>query len=71
MMGIFDIQEMEVLGRHLIKTYSEFAYDPRNFKLGLATDGFNQFGTMSTNYSIWPVILFPYNFPPWMAMQQT
>ena len=51
--------------------YPEFASDPRNVRLGLATDGFNPFGTMSVNYSIWPVILFPYNFPPWMAMKKT
>ena len=29
-----------------------FALDPQNFHLGLATDGFNPFGTLSTNYSI-------------------
>lgn len=51
--------------------YPEFASDPRNVRLGLATDGFNPFGTMSSSYSIWPVILFPYNLPPWMAMKQT
>ncbi|KAL1209251.1 hypothetical protein V5N11_033111 [Cardamine amara subsp. amara] len=51
--------------------YPEFASDPRNVRLGLATDGFNPFGTMSSSYSIWPVILFPYNFPPWMSMKQT
>ena len=37
----------------------------------MATDGFNPFGTMSSSYSIWPVMLFPYNFPPWMSMKQT
>ncbi|XP_010424636.1 PREDICTED: uncharacterized protein LOC104709773 [Camelina sativa] len=51
--------------------YPEFASDPRNVRLGLATDGFNPFGTMSNSYSIWPVILFPYNLPPWMSMKQT
>ena len=49
----------------------EFAQEPRNVRLGLATDGFNPFGTMSTKYSIWPVLLVPYNFPPWMCMKQT
>ncbi|CAA7061732.1 unnamed protein product [Microthlaspi erraticum] len=51
--------------------YPEFASDPRNVRLGLVTDGFNPFGTMSSSHSIWPVILFPYNFPPWMSMKQT
>ena len=30
-------------------------------RLGLATNGFNQFGTMSNNYSMWHVILMSYN----------
>lgn len=51
--------------------FPEFPAEPRNVRLGLANDGFNPFGTMSTNYSVWPVFLFPYNFPPWMAMKQT
>ncbi|CAA7027471.1 unnamed protein product [Microthlaspi erraticum] len=48
-----------------------FASEPRNVRLGLATDGFNPYGSMSTKYSIWPVLLFPYNLPPWMAMKQS
>jgi len=51
--------------------FPEFATDPRNIRLGLATDGFNLFGSMSTNYSVWHVLLFPYNLPPWMSMKQT
>ncbi|KAL3358884.1 hypothetical protein AABB24_015793 [Solanum stoloniferum] len=47
------------------KNHTWFAQEPRNIRLGLATDGFNPFGNMSTNYSMWPVILFPYNLPPW------
>ncbi|XP_019238267.1 PREDICTED: uncharacterized protein LOC109218359 [Nicotiana attenuata] len=45
--------------------------DPRNVRLGLASDGFNPFGAMETNYSIWPVVLIPYNRPPWECMKQT
>ncbi|XP_075076271.1 uncharacterized protein LOC142162942 [Nicotiana tabacum] len=52
-------------------THSEFASDSRNVRLGLASDGFNPFGTMSTTYSIWPVFLIPYNLPPWMCMKHT
>lgn len=51
--------------------FPEFASDSRNVRLGLATDGFNLFGSMSTNYSVWPMLLFPYNFPPWMSMKHT
>ncbi|XP_019228167.1 PREDICTED: uncharacterized protein LOC109209365 [Nicotiana attenuata] len=50
--------------------YPEFAGDPRNVRLGLASDGFNPFGTMRTVHSTWPVILIPYNLPPWMCMKQ-
>ncbi|XP_060182233.1 uncharacterized protein LOC132611890 [Lycium barbarum] len=50
--------------------YPEFAGDPRNVRLGLASDGFNPFGTMRTIHSTWPVILMPYNLPPWMCMKQ-
>ena len=51
-------------------TFPDFASDPRNVRLGLASDGFNPFGNMSTNYSIWPVILIPYNLPPWLCVKQ-
>ncbi|KAL5538432.1 hypothetical protein UlMin_042939 [Ulmus minor] len=44
--------------------YPEFASDSRNVRLGLASDGFNPFGNMSTQYSIWHVIVMPYNLPP-------
>ncbi|XP_070042013.1 uncharacterized protein LOC107772820 [Nicotiana tabacum] len=51
--------------------YPSFASDPRNIRLGLASDGFNPFGSMSNAYSMWPVILIPYNLPPWLCMKQS
>ncbi|XP_016476614.2 uncharacterized protein LOC107798160 [Nicotiana tabacum] len=53
------------------RTHSGFASDPRNVRLGLASDGFSLFGTMTTTYSIWPVFLIPYNLPPWMCIKHT
>ena len=47
-----------------------FSQDPRNVRQGLATDGFNPFGTMSISYSMWPVVLVPYNMPPWRCMKE-
>ncbi|XP_039142871.1 uncharacterized protein LOC120280181 isoform X2 [Dioscorea cayenensis subsp. rotundata] len=47
-----------------------FSSDRRNVRLGLATDGFNPFGTMSVSYSTWSIILTVYNLPPWMCMKQ-
>lgn len=57
--------------KHFDLTHTWFASDPRNVRLALASDGFNPFGMMSTNYSIWPVILIPYNTPPWVCMKHT
>ncbi|GKD10576.1 uncharacterized protein Tco_1190261, partial [Tanacetum coccineum] len=48
-----------------------FAKEPRNVRLGLAADGFNPFGMLSQNYSMWPVILTTYNTPPWVCMKET
>jgi len=53
------------------RKYELFAKDARNIILGLATDGFNPFGKMSASYSMWPVFLIPYNFPPWGCMEQS
>uniref|UniRef100_M1CWK3 TNP2, partial n=1 Tax=Solanum tuberosum TaxID=4113 RepID=M1CWK3_SOLTU len=53
------------------RIHSGFSSDPRNIRLGLASDGFNPFGTMSSTYSTWPVFLIPYNLPPWMCMKHT
>ncbi|CAN1161920.1 hypothetical protein LINPERHAP2_LOCUS24198 [Linum perenne] len=57
--------------KHFDLLYPEFASEPRNVRLGLASDGFNPFGTMSTNHSTWPILLFPYNTAPWNCMKQT
>jgi len=49
--------------------YTNFSGDPRNVRLGLASDGFNPFRTMSVSHSIWPVVLINYNLPPWMSIK--
>ncbi|KAL5562930.1 hypothetical protein UlMin_032677 [Ulmus minor] len=51
------------------RKHPEFADDVRNVRLGLATDGFNPFNNMSISYSMWPVVLTMYNFPPWLCMK--
>ncbi|XP_039134114.1 uncharacterized protein LOC120271498 isoform X2 [Dioscorea cayenensis subsp. rotundata] len=50
--------------------HMSFSSERRNVRLGLATDGFNPFGTMSVSHSTWPIILTVYNLPPWMCMKQ-
>lgn len=47
-----------------------FGAESRNIRLALATDGFNPFGNMSVSHSTWPVVLIPYNPPPWLCMKQ-
>ncbi|XP_019434448.1 PREDICTED: uncharacterized protein LOC109341097 [Lupinus angustifolius] len=53
------------------KMYPDFALDSRNIRLALATDDFNPFGTLSSKNSIWPVMLYAYNYSPWYCMKQT
>lgn len=47
--------------------HPEFAKEVR---LGLATDGLNPFSNLSTNQSVWPVILVPYNLPASLCMRK-
>ncbi|KAH7844180.1 hypothetical protein Vadar_025211 [Vaccinium darrowii] len=51
------------------RQYPEFARDAQNVRLGLASDGFNLFGNMRNSYSMEPVIVVPYNLPPWKCMK--
>ncbi|XP_039119156.1 uncharacterized protein LOC120255387 [Dioscorea cayenensis subsp. rotundata] len=51
--------------------YPDFASDPRNVRLDLSSDGFNPFKLLSTSYSTWPIVLIPYNLPPWIGMKQS
>ena len=54
---------MVVSGKASIKN-TKNAADPKNIRLGLALDGFNPFGHQSATYSMWPVLVIPYNMPP-------
>ncbi|VVA40571.1 PREDICTED: transposon [Prunus dulcis] len=48
----------------------DFSSEVRNVRLGLSSDGFSPFRTMGIPHSTWPIILMPYNLPPWMSMKQ-
>ncbi|WMV09010.1 hypothetical protein MTR67_002395 [Solanum verrucosum] len=50
--------------------HPSFAVDPRNVRLGLASDGFQPFRNSKTSHSIWHVVLIPYNLPHWLCMKQ-
>jgi hypothetical protein len=47
----------------------DFAADPRNVRIGLATDGFTPFGQMASSCSCWPIFVIPYNLPPSLCMK--
>ncbi|XP_059316727.1 uncharacterized protein LOC132067483 isoform X3 [Lycium ferocissimum] len=49
--------------------HPDFSRDPRNVRLGLSSDGFNPFRTMSISHSTWPVMLMNYNLSPWICMK--
>ncbi|GKV32419.1 hypothetical protein SLEP1_g41030 [Rubroshorea leprosula] len=55
--------------RHFDQMHPSFKREPRNVRLGPATDGFNPWAHSSTSYSCWPVFLIVYNLPPEMCMQ--
>ena len=55
----WDIHRMEMHGN----IHPWFAADLQNVMLGLATDGFNPYSHLSTTYSMWPIMMFPYNLP--------
>ncbi|KAL9669204.1 hypothetical protein QQ045_006747 [Rhodiola kirilowii] len=52
------------------KEYPKFSSEIRNVRLGLATDGFNPFGSSGLSHSTWPVVVIPYNLPPHMCMRK-
>jgi len=57
--------------KHMDQQFEDFALNPRNVRLGLASDGFNPFGMLNVTYTTWPVILIPYNLPPWLCLKQS
>ena len=56
--------------RKIDRTYTDFALDVRNIRMGLSTDGINPFGEMSSGHNTWPATLCIYNLPPWLCMNQ-
>lgn len=43
--------------------YPNFARDPRNVRLGLMSGRFTPYSDISKPYSIWSIVVFPYNLP--------
>ncbi|BBN67567.1 hypothetical protein Prudu_115S000500 [Prunus dulcis] len=56
--------------KDLDRMFPEFAADPRNVRLGLATEGFNPYGVLNQHHITWQIFVFPYNLPPWKCMKK-
>ena len=56
--------------KHFDRTFTDFASEPRNIRLGLCTDGFSVFGKFGKQYSCWPVLTTPYSISPSMCMKK-
>lgn len=56
--------------KHFNTTYSDFAAEPRNVRLGLCTDELTPYTRSRGKYSCWPILLTPYNLPPSMCMKK-
>ncbi len=48
--------------------WAQFKEEPRNLKLGLATDGVDPYSLQQSKYSVWPVVVLNYNLPPHLTM---
>ena len=49
--------------KHFNAMHPSFAAKIRKVRLGLCTNGFQPFEQTGSHYSLWPVILTPYNLP--------
>ncbi|XP_029128611.1 uncharacterized protein LOC109806195 [Cajanus cajan] len=56
--------------KRIDETFPEFGAESRNLRIGLATDGMNPYGNLSSKHSSWPVLLVIYNLPPWLCMKR-
>jgi len=56
--------------KNIDQEFPKFGEECRNIRFGLATDGMNPFGNLSTNHSCLPVILFIYNLSLGLCMKR-
>ncbi|XP_056695469.1 uncharacterized protein [Spinacia oleracea] len=56
--------------RFIYAEFSDFGKEERNLRLGLSTDGMNPYSSISSTYSIWPVMLVAYNLPPSLCLKR-
>jgi hypothetical protein len=70
--GIMRMPVDSPANKYVEEEWPEFGEDPRNVRLGLATDGISPFNLAgkAQPYSVWPVVLINYNIPPWLSMKK-
>ena len=75
----FDGRKCDNFLRHLVdslqwkkidETFPNFGAEPRNLRFGLATDGMNLYGNLSSKHSSWSVLLMIYNLSPLLCMKR-
>ena len=54
--------------KHFDNKCPNFSLEPQNVRLVLCADGFNPYTLSLRSYSIWPVVVTPYNLPREMCM---
>jgi hypothetical protein len=52
---------------HIGRTWQKFGGEPKNVRLGLATNEVNPFGENSNAWSTSPMLFLNYNLPPWLV----
>jgi len=53
--------------RFVEEKFPNFSGEARNVRMGLSLDGVNLHGIQSSKYSVWPVMMVLYNWPPYLV----
>ncbi len=68
--GLIQNVTNSIAWKHINEKWPEFVIDTCNVRLGLALDGVNPFGDLSSCHSTWPVVLLNYNLLPWLVTKR-
>lgn len=50
--------------------FPDFRNEPRNLRIGLSTDDMNPYCSLSSNHSLWNILLTIYNLSTWLPMKR-
>jgi len=51
-------------------SFPNFASEARNVRSGLCNDEFTPYRSIKSTNNIWPVLLVPFNLPPWTCIKK-